>query len=210
MSEPRGRFITFEGGDGAGKTTQIEWLSQSLSQSGVRVVRTREPGGTPGAEAIRELTLSGQADRWTAVSEALLMYAARADHVERLILPALARGDWVLCDRFLDSTLVYQGYAGGLDLGRVAAMRAAALGGFAPDLTLILDIDPVEGERRIHARGDDLTRFEGRGAAYARADGFLAVAEAEPDRCAVIDAARDAEAVAEEISEIVTARLTAP
>ena len=186
----QGRFITFEGGEGAGKSTQLKRLAARLQSGGREVVATREPGGSPGAESIRDLVLNGAADRWSPVTETLLMYAARRDHVERVIRPALARGAWVVCDRFADSTRAYQGAAGGTDPGLIAAMETFILEETRPDLTLIFDL-PVElGLERAVARPGAEMRFESKGIAFherLRA-GFLAIAKAEPARCAVIDA----------------------
>lgn len=195
----RGRFISLEGGEGAGKTTLIERLRQSLVSQGHEVVVTREPGGTPGAEDLRTLLLTGAADRWTAMTEALLMYAARVDHVERLIEPALQRGAWVLSDRFSDSTIAYQGTGGGIDLDRIRTIHHAALGDFAPDLTLILDLDPLVGLRRTVERGEDPTRFEMFDTEFhtrLRA-AFKEIAHSEPQRCVLIDASKSPDDVFE-------------
>jgi dTMP kinase len=186
----QGRFITFEGGEGAGKSTQLKRLVARLQAAGREVVATREPGGSPGAESIRELVLNGSADRWSPVTETLLMYAARRDHVERVIRPALERGAWVICDRFADSTRAYQGAAGGVEPGLIAAMETYILERTRPDLTLIFDLPVDVGLERAHARAGSEMRFESKGLAFherLRA-GFLAIARAEPDRCAVIDA----------------------
>jgi dTMP kinase len=186
----QGRFITFEGGEGAGKSTQLKRLVARLEAAGREVVATREPGGSPGAESIRELVLNGSADRWSPVTETLLMYAARRDHVERVIRPALERGAWVICDRFADSTRAYQGAAGGVEPGLIAAMETYVLEQTRPDLTLIFDLPVDVGLERAHARAGSEMRFESKGLAFherLRA-GFLAIARGEPDRCAVIDA----------------------
>src|SRR6266702_232635 len=145
----RGRLITIEGGEGAGKSTQADLLVAALAQAGIAVERTREPGGSEGAEAIRRLLLEGAGERWDAVGEALLLYAARRDHVIRLIRPALDRGVWVVCDRFVDSTLAYQGYGRGLPIADLMALHRFALGDFAPDLTLILDLSVEAGFARV-------------------------------------------------------------
>jgi dTMP kinase len=186
----QGRFITFEGGEGAGKSTQLKRLVARLEASGREVVATREPGGSPGAESIRELVLKGAADRWSPVTETLLMYAARRDHVERVIRPALARGAWVVCDRFADSTRAYQGAAGGVDPALIAAMETHVLGETRPDLTLIFDMPVEVGLERAHARAGSEMRFESKGLAFHERlrEGFLAIARAEPGRCAIIDA----------------------
>jgi dTMP kinase len=193
----RGRFITIEGGDGAGKTTQAGLLAAALERHGIRVRLTREPGGSPGGEAIRRLLLDGKIDHWDAVGEALLLVAARRDHVTALIAPALARGTWVVCDRFADSTLAYQGYGRGLAIEQLVALHRFALGDFAPDLTVILDVAvEIAGARAaLRAAGND--RFEGldRGFRERLREGFRRIAAAEPGRCALIDASCPVETV---------------
>lgn len=193
----RGRFITLEGGEGAGKTTLIRALAEKMRARGLDVVVTREPGGTPGAEMLREILLTGSTDRWSPMSEALLMYAARVDHVERLIAPALQRGAWVLSDRFADSTTAYQGAAGGVPIERIKLLHKAALGNFQPDLTLVLDINPSVGIERTIARGEDATRFErfdpGFHGRLRRA--FLDIVDEDPQRCIVIDGGEPADTV---------------
>jgi len=186
----KGQFITFEGGEGAGKSTQLKRLAERLEKGGREVVATREPGGSPGAESIRELVLKGNADRWSPVTETLLMYAARRDHIERVIRPALARGAWVVCDRFADSTRAYQGAAGGTDPKLIAALETHILEATRPDVTLIFDLPVSVGLERAHARAGAEMRFESKGLEFherLRA-AFLAIAKAEPERCAVIDA----------------------
>ncbi|MDP1874809.1 dTMP kinase [Phenylobacterium sp.] len=197
----QGRFITFEGGEGGGKSTQLRLLAQRLSGPGRDVVSTREPGGSPGAEAIRDLLVRGQADRWSALTETLLMYAARRDHVERVIGPALERGAWVLCDRFADSTRAYQGAAGGTDPALISALEDHVLAGVRPDLTLVLDLPPETGLGRAADRAGLETRFESKGEAFhARLrEAFLDIAAAEPERCRVIDASRSLETVSADI-----------
>lgn len=205
----RGRFITLEGGEGAGKSTQLRRLSARLSAAGREVVVTREPGGSPGAESIRELVLNGAADRWSPVTETLLMYAARRDHIERVIRPALARGAWVVCDRFADSTRAYQGAAGGTDPALIAALEAAILEDVRPDLTLVFDLPVEVGLARAVARAGSELRFESKGLAFherLRA-GFAAIARDEPERCAVIDATGDMDAVEAAVWAAVDARL---
>ena len=204
----RGRFITFEGGEGAGKSTQLKRLAERLRGLGHDVVATREPGGSPGAEAIRELVLNGAADRWSPVTETLLLYAARRDHIERVIAPALARGAWVVCDRFADSTRAYQGAAGGADPALIAALEAHVLDAARPDLTLIFDLPPQAGLARAHARGGEL-RFESKGLAFHERlrDGFLAIARAEPERCALIDATGSMDSVEAAVRAAVETRL---
>jgi dTMP kinase len=205
----RGRFITFEGGEGAGKSTQLKRLVARLQGLGRDVVATREPGGSPGAESIRELVLNGAADRWSPVTETLLMYAARRDHIERVIRPALARGQWVVCDRFADSTRAYQGAAGGADPGLIAAMETYILEDTRPDLTLIFDLPPEIGLQRAVARTGAEMRFESKGMAFHERlrEAFLGIAKAEPDRCAVIAADGPIEAVEAAVWAAVETRL---
>jgi len=206
----QGRFITFEGGEGAGKSTQIRRLAARLAEGGVEVVVTREPGGSPGAETIRELLVNGDADRWSPTTEALLMYAARRDHLERTVRPALDRGATVLSDRFADSTRAYQGAGGKLSTEAITQLERFALEPSDwPVLTLILDLPVAEGLKRAGARGGGEARFESKGLEFherLRA-GFLAIAQREPERCAVIDAAGDIDAVAAAIWTVVSTRL---
>lgn len=206
-------FITFEGGEGSGKTTQIDRLAEYLSGEGQRVTKTREPGGTPGADAVRHVVLSGMAEELGPDVEATLFAAARADHVENLIVPALERGDIVLCDRFHDSTRVYQANAASDGIDRSAMLEKAALAGLYPALTIILDIPAEEGLRRAgERRGDDAPdRFEREGITIheARRQAFLDIAKRESDRCVVVDGLRPAEEIAEEIRSIVEDRLDA-
>lgn len=205
----RGRFITFEGGEGAGKSTQVKRLAARLEAGGLEVVTTREPGGSPGAESIRDLVLRGAADRWSPVTETLLMYAARRDHIERVIAPALSRGAWVVCDRFADSTRAYQGAAGGTDPALIAALEAHILQDVRPDLTLVFDLPPEVGLERAHARAGAEMRFESKGMAFHERlrEGFRAIAAAEPERCAVIDATAAMDAVEAAVWSAVQARL---
>jgi dTMP kinase len=201
----RGRFITLEGGEGAGKSTQAKRLAAGLAARGLAVLRTREPGGTPGAERIRALLLGH--GPWDPVAEAMMMFAARREHVVRVIRPFLDAGGWVVCDRFADSTLAYQG-AQGLAREVWARLAEVALEGFAPDLTLVLDLPPEAGMARAAARsGAD--RYERMGADFHAAvrERFLAIAAAEPERCVVLDAARETGAVAGAIAGAVSARL---
>lgn len=204
----QGFFISFEGGEGAGKSTQIRRLADRLATAGRDVIVTREPGGSPGAEAIRDLLVNGAADRWSPVTESLLMYAARRDHLERVIRPALARGAIVLCDRFADSTRAYQGAGGDAPASLIAALEAHVLGGTVPVLTLILDLPAEVGLQRAEARGG-AARFESKGLAFherLRA-GYLEIARQEPERCVVIDANAPLDAVAAAISDVVAQRL---
>ena len=179
-----------------------------MQRAGIATQRTREPGGSPGAEAIRRLLLDGAADRWDAVSEALLMTAARRDHVVRRILPALAGGNWVVCDRFADSTLAYQGYGRGLPIPELEALQTFALGDLRPDLTVILDL-PVETGLARAARRSAADRFEALDIAFHRRlrAGYQAIAAAEPERCVVIDAAGDPDAVERAILATIEPRL---
>jgi dTMP kinase len=186
----RGRFITVEGGEGGGKSTQIALLARALETAGHAVTTTREPGGAPGAEEIRKLIVEGAPERWDGLTEALLLSAARREHVVRTIEPALAAGSWVVCDRFADSTLAYQGYGRGIDRGALERLRALAVGALAPDLTLVLDLPVAVGLARARARRGPEQRFEAMDEAFHERlrQGFLAIAAAEPQRCAVLDA----------------------
>jgi dTMP kinase len=211
---PRGFFITFEGGEGAGKSTQIRLLADALRGDGHDVVVTREPGGSPGAEAVRHVLLSGAAEPFGPGLEALLFAAARSDHVEQVIRPAVAQGRIVLCDRFMDSSRVYQGVTGDLDPDFMAALERITVNGMVPDLTIILDIDPEEGLRRASARreiGEGADRFEKEQLEIhqQRREAFLAIAQAEPERCVVIDAGAPAAQAASDILKIVRAALGA-
>jgi dTMP kinase len=188
----RGFFITFEGGEGAGKSTQIARLANKLRGRHFDVVVTREPGGSPGAEAVRHVLLSGAAEPFGPKMEAILFAAARSDHVEQVIRPAVERGAVVLCDRFLDSSRVYQGVTGDLDPAFMSELERVAINGMMPGLTLILDVDPAEGLRRATARRGEgaADRFERETVAIhqRRRDAYLAIARQEPERCVVIDA----------------------
>lgn len=206
MTRP-GRLITFEGGEGAGKSTQIEHLAAVLRAANIDVLATREPGGTPSAELIRQLLVEGPPNRWLPLTEALLLLAARHDHVVRRIAPALAAGRWVLCDRFMDSTRVYQGVAGAVGEAVVDGLHATIFGNLRPDLTVILDVPVATGlDRRRGMSGRQ--RFEQMtGAFHERVrQGFLALARAEPKRCAVVDATRPIEAVAADVRDLVARR----
>ncbi|MPS69323.1 MULTISPECIES: dTMP kinase [Novosphingobium] len=186
----RGKFIALEGGEGAGKSTQSRLLAEALRARGLDVVTTREPGGTGGAEAIRELLLHGDGDGWGARAEALLFAAARSDHVEKLIRPALDRGAWVVCDRFLDSSRAYQGGGGGLSDGDIRTLHAIGSEGMLPDLTVLIEVSPAVAAKRLALRDVDGTdRIGGREATYhARvAQAFARFAEGEPARFARID-----------------------
>jgi dTMP kinase len=205
----RGRFISFEGGEGGGKSTQVKHLARALEGAGIATVVTREPGGAPGAEDIRKLVVEGAPERWDPLTEALLMNAARREHVVRTIEPALAAGRWVISDRFADSTMAYQGYGRGVDRAALTALRALAVGPLTPDLTLILDL-PVElGLTRAHQRRGHELRFEAMDQAFHERlrQGFLAIASSEPARCVVIDATASIEAVERAITDAVAGRL---
>ena len=208
-----GKFITFEGGEGAGKSTQIRHLAAHLTECGIRIAVTREPGGTPAAEAIRDFILGGSASAMGAEAEALLFAAARADHVEHVIRPALAGNVWVLCDRFTDSTRVYQGAEGGVPPETLAALERIAVGESRPSLTILLDVPPEVGLARVKARhaetgaGPDRFDSEALDLHARRRAAFLALAESDPERYLVVDATRDEKAIADEIWRNVTARL---
>lgn len=208
----RGLFITFEGGEGAGKSTQARRLADTLKRRGLEVVLTREPGGSPGAEALRALLVSGDVDRWSPLSEALLMNAARSDHLERLIRPALERGAVVICDRFADSTRAYQGAGGGVPPEALEALEKLVVGADRPDLTLVFDLPVEVGLERARARADGEARFESKGLTFHERlrTGYRAIAAAEPRRCVLIDASRPLEAVWEAVAGAVDARLEGP
>jgi len=197
-----GVFITFEGGEGSGKTTQIARLAAGLeARFAGRVVMTREPGGTGGAEQIRDLLVNGAASRWQPATEALMMSAARHEHVTHVIRPALARGDIVLCDRFIDSTHVYQGFVGGVDSALLTSLDQLSCGGVMPHLTFFLDIDSDLGLARVAARGVGENRFETKGAVFHEQvrQGFIHRATQDPDRIVTIDASRSEDVVAADI-----------
>ncbi len=204
-----GRFITLEGGEGAGKTTQIARLAAALTSHGRPPLVTREPGGAPGAEAIRQLLVEGDPDRWDAMTEALLNFAARREHLRTTIWPALKRGDWVISDRFADSTMAYQGYGHALGRAVIERLQALAIGDFRPDLTLVFDLPVTEGLARAVARRGSETRYERMDHAFHERlrDGFLDIARREPERCIVIDATAPVEAVAAAIFTAVADRL---
>ena len=209
VNNARGRFVTLEGGEGAGKSTQIKLLAAWLGERGIDHVQTREPGGAPGAERIRELLVRGDADRWTPIAETLLHYAARADHLDRTIRPALAAGRWVICDRFADSTTAYQGYGHGVPFDVIDSLFKAVVGDTAPDLTLILDLPVEQGLQRAAARSGHENRYEQMAADFHNRlrDGFLAIARQNPQRCAVIDANRAVEAIQSDIQAEIRRRL---
>jgi dTMP kinase len=204
----RGRFITVEGGEGTGKSTQTGLLVAALGRAGIAAERTREPGGSAGAEDIRRLLLEGGTDRWDAVCEALLLYAARRDHVARLIKPALDAGTWIIADRFSDSTFAYQGYGRGLPISDLQALHRLALDDFEPDLTLILDLPVDEGFARVGGRSMIRDRFEQLEREFHQRlrDGFLAIAEANPERCVVISGLGDRDSVHRAVLDVVASR----
>lgn len=205
----KGLFLTLEGIDGSGKSTQARRLAAALESEGLAVQRTREPGGSPGAEEIRRLLVEGPAGRWSAETELLLFTAARRDHLERTIAPALARGAVVICDRFADSTRVYQGLARGALRAETDRLQAAFIG-IEPALTFVLDMDPEVALARGRARGGAEHRFEAMGSDFQHRlrAGFRALAAEFPDRCRLIDAGRDETEVAEEIAALALAALS--
>jgi dTMP kinase len=206
-----GRFITLEGGEGAGKSTQIAQLKSWLEGRGRTVVATREPGGSPGAEMIRKLLVEGPAERWDGTTEALLHFAARREHLRSIVWPALKRGDWVISDRFADSTLAYQGYGHGVDRKIFDELYKVAAGDFRPDLTLILDLPIETGLLRAAARRGAETRYESLPRdfhARVRA-GFLEIAKRDPQRCVVIDARGDIDTIDAAIARAAGERLGA-
>ena len=205
------RFITLEGGEGAGKSTQIARLKSWLEGRGRTVVATREPGGSPGAEMIRKLLVEGPVERWDGTTEALLHFAARREHLRSIVWPALKRGDWVISDRFADSTLAYQGYGHGVDRKIFDELYKVAAGDFRPDLTLILDLPIETGLLRAAARRGAETRYESLPRdfhARVRA-GFLEIAKRDPQRCVVIDATGDIDTIAAAIARAASERLGA-
>ena len=193
----RGQFISFEGGEGAGKSTQSRLLCRRLETFGIDALVPREPGGSAGAEEIRALLVSGQVDRWNPLTEALLHFAARHDHVQRTILPALERGVWVITDRFSDSTLAYQGYGQGVDCEKLNRIGEFVVGAAMPGLTLILDLPDAEGFARTELRADGVSRYEqmDRAMHERMRQGFLRIAKSKTARCRMIDAALDTESV---------------
>lgn len=200
-SRKTGRFITFEGGEGTGKTTQIRRLAEHLQSIGIDVVTTREPGGTPEAEAIRDLLLTSDNIAWDGAEEVMLVFAARHAHIRSLIAPALARGAWVICDRFTDSTRAYQGHGKGVDGATIDALAAIAQGGLWPDRTLMFDMPVDDALARARGRAEQANRYDLLDAGFhekVRA-GFHAIAQAEPHRVRLIDAAPPAEQVAEAV-----------
>jgi dTMP kinase len=211
---PRGRFITLEGGEGSGKSTQARLLAERLKHSGIDTVLTREPGGSPFAEQVREFILGGKQAPHPAMAEALLFYAARADHLAATIRPALAANRWVIADRFSDSTRAYQGAAGGVSVADIDIIDRVVVGDTVPDLTVILDLAPEEGLRRAAERrpaGATTDPFEARDLEFHRRLrlGFQAIALAEPGRCVVVDASGPAAPIAATIWRTIEGRLLA-
>lgn len=212
-----GKFITFEGGEGAGKSTQARLLAERLREAGHEVVETREPGGTRRGEEIRDFLLTGKAKDFGPMGEAVLFSSARDDHVREVIRPALERGDWVLCDRFSDSTAAYQGAAGGVRPSVIRALEQVAVGDTMPDLTIILDVPPEAGlKRAIERNGQEGEgapqgdHFEDRELRFHQAlrACFMQIAKEAPNRCVVIDAQLPADAVADDVWEVVSERLS--
>jgi dTMP kinase len=208
------RFLTFEGGEGVGKSTQVKRLVAALGRHGVTAVRTREPGGTPKAEAVRSFILQGRSESWGVGAEAVLFAAARLDHVTQLIAPSLEAGKWVISDRFHDSTRAYQGLTGGVDDRLIRGLEALALDGHSPDLTLVLDMDPERAFERVAQRALEegtpgaVDRFEKEDLDWHRRlrDAFLEIARTHSDRCIVVDADRSEDELEEEIWRVVSKR----
>jgi len=214
-ARPAGHFITLEGGEGAGKSTLAKALAARLEALGLTIELTREPGGSPKAERIREALLAGRIKPYGAFAEALMFQAARIDHVDSRIKPALARGAWVICDRFIDSTRVYQGTLGEIAKDKLAALEAVAIAGLMPELTFILDLAPETGLARAARRrkpGEATDRFESETIVFHRRlrQGFLDIAAAEPQRCVVLDASLMPEMLAEKAWEALSSRLPLP
>ncbi len=204
----RGHFISFEGGEGAGKSTQTERLANALEDRSIPCLATREPGGSPGAESIRELLVRGQVGRWDPMSEALLHFAARRDHVMTVIEPALDEGTWVVCDRYTDSTIAYQGYGQGLEISIIEDLHRQTVGNLWPDATIILDIAVSQGLDRIVSRGGETHRYEKMEIDFHMRlrEGFLEIARQNSERCVVVDAARSSDAVHDSIMTLIAQR----
>jgi dTMP kinase len=219
VTAARGRFITLEGGEGAGKSTQIRRLAARLESAGIAVLVTREPGGAPAAEDVRRLLVEGDPGRWQPITEALLHYAARAEHVARTIRPALAAGTWVVCDRFADSTMAYQGYGHRLGRAPVLALDRVVLAGFKPDLTLVLDLPVAAGLARARIRGsgrsqqsDPADRYERMGRSFHERvrRGFHDIVRREPRRCVLVPAQGEPEAVTSRLWRALAQRFKLP
>jgi dTMP kinase len=204
------QFITLEGGEGTGKSTQAKKLAAKLKERGIESIVTREPGGSPGAEQIRELLVHGEPGRWSALTETLLVFAARIDHIERTIKPSLAAGKWVISDRFTDSTYAYQGVARGTDREIIRRVQSAAIGDFKPNLTLVLDLPVAVGLERAKARSGNENRFEQFNAEFHEKlrQAFLDIAKRNGDRCVLIDATGSEDQVAELIWQTVAKRFS--
>ncbi|MEN8197114.1 MAG: dTMP kinase [Pseudomonadota bacterium] len=207
-----GRFITLEGGEGGGKSTQARRLAGALESEAGEVLLTREPGGSPGAEQIRGLLVDGEVHRWDAVTETFLHFAARRDHLVNTVQPALARGTWVISDRFADSTMAYQGYGHGVDTQAIAELYRICVGSLKPDLTLILDLPVEAGLARAAGRGGGEDRYERMDVAFHERlrQGFLEIAGRDPARCVVVDAARGEDEVHAQIIAAVRERMALP
>lgn len=203
-----GKFISFEGGEGSGKSTQLRLLALAFEKSGLPFLATREPGGSAGAEKIRSLLVSGEVDSWDALTETLLFNAARADHINKLIKPAMMQRKTVICDRFLDSTIVYQGIGKGLGTDYIKSLHHMLFGNFMPDLTIILDIKPEDGLARAAKRSDNENRFEQLDIEFHQKirAGFLKIAEMETQRCVVFDANQDTDKIHKQIIETIKTR----
>ncbi|MBP2158272.1 dTMP kinase [Asticcacaulis solisilvae] len=206
MTAARGRFIAFEGGEGAGKSTQVKALVQRLRDLGLEVVQTREPGGSEGAEALRDLLVQGDAGRWSPMSELLMMYASRSDHLEKVIRPALARGAWVICDRFADSSRAYQGAGGGVAPYIIEQIDSAVVAETQPDLVIVMDMPVEAGLKRAAARADKENRFESKGLAFHERlrEGFLNRAVAIPERYRIINADQTIEIIRDQVWDTVS------
>jgi len=204
----RGKLITFEGGEGSGKSTQVVLLAESFAKAGIKAIKTREPGGVDSAERIREILVKGDA-ALNPVTEILLNFAARSEHLQKLMLPELAAGNYVICDRFVDSTMAYQGFGHGVSAAYIEIFKNLVVGNFTPDLTILLDVDVEEGLSRASSRGDKENRFEKMGKDFHRRlrDGFIEIAKKEPERFAVIDAAKPKEIVRKKVLEAVNKKL---
>lgn len=205
----QGKFISFEGGEGAGKSTQSRLLQRAFEKAGLKALHTREPGGTAGAEAIRTLLVRGEVNRWSPETETLLHFAARTDHVTKQIRPALTQGQYVICDRFIDSTFAYQSYGHGVAKEVVENINQLVLGGFKPDLTVVLDVNIHTGISRADMRGGDEDRYEKMGSEFHNrvCEGFRAIARAEPERCVLLDAADTIESIHTQIIQVINGRL---
>jgi dTMP kinase len=208
MAGKTGKFITLEGGDGTGKSTQARLLRDFLISKGQEVVLTREPGGAPGADEIRELILTGDPDRWDVVGETLLFYASRRNHLRLTVWPALAAGKWVISDRFADSTMAYQGYGNQMGVEDVQKIHDVTVGEFEPDLTYILDIDVKEGLDRTQGRDHNEDRFERMDLSVHERmrQGFHEIAHKHKDRCVIVDASRDIDQIQQDLRTIVSLR----